>query len=247
MNQPAKTATTAVATTEKAAEPNIPTFMVALAESYGMTPQRFNKTVKATCKMDKATDDQFVAFIAIAHRYNLNPLTKEIWAYPNRDGGITPIVSIDGWIKLANDHKAFDGMDFVDHTDKEGKIVAITCKIHRKDRNHPIEVTEYLEECKRPTEPWKQMPRRMLRHKSTIQAVRYAFGFSGIYDEDEAARIAENLGEDPAAVRAAARAIAASHMVEASSDEVEVDNTLQPSTDDEENNEDGDNSDAPQS
>ncbi|MCL6229905.1 recombinase RecT [Bartonella bilalgolemii] len=29
----------------------------------------------------------------------------------------------------------------------------------------------------------------MLRHKAVIQCARYAFGFSGIYDEDEAERI----------------------------------------------------------
>ena len=29
----------------------------------------------------------------------------------------------------------------------------------------------------------------MLRHKATIQAARYAFGLSGIYDEDEAQRM----------------------------------------------------------
>lgn len=31
----------------------------------------------------------------------------------------------------------------------------------------------------------------MLRHKAMIQAARYAFGFSGIYDEDEGSKIAE--------------------------------------------------------
>ena len=40
-------------------------------------------------------------------------------------------------------------------------------------------------------EPWKRWPRRMLRHKAYIQGARIAFGFSGIYDEDEAQRIVE--------------------------------------------------------
>jgi hypothetical protein len=30
------------------------------------------------------------------------------------------------------------------------------------------------------------MPKRMLRHKALIQCARVAFGFSGIFDEDEA-------------------------------------------------------------
>jgi hypothetical protein len=36
------------------------------------------------------------------------------------------------------------------------------------------------------------MERRMLRHKSYIQAARYAFGLSGIYDEDEGRDIIRN-------------------------------------------------------
>ncbi|EEW4602325.1 phage recombination protein Bet, partial [Escherichia coli] len=35
-------------------------------------------------------------------------------------------------------------------------------------------------------------PKRMLRHKAMIQCARLAFGFAGIYDNDEAERIVEN-------------------------------------------------------
>ena len=56
----------------------------------------------------------------------------------------------------------------------------------RKDRNHPIVVTEYFNECYRNTDPWNLMPRRMLRHKAFKEAARLAFGFAGIVDEDEA-------------------------------------------------------------
>ena len=48
-----------------------------------------------------------------------------------------------------------------------------------------------MAECKRNTDPWRQWPNRMLRHKATIQAARYAFGFSGIADPDEAERSAD--------------------------------------------------------
>jgi hypothetical protein len=41
------------------------------------------------------------------------------------------------------------------------------------------------------------MPRRMLRHKALIQAVRVACGFSGIHDEDEALDIAEATPKAP--------------------------------------------------
>lgn len=48
-----------------------------------------------------------------------------------------------------------------------------------------------MSECKRPTQPWQSHPKRMLRHKAMIQCARLAFGYTGIYDEDEAQRIVE--------------------------------------------------------
>ena len=51
-------------------------------------------------------------------------------------------------------------------------------------------MTEYLAECYRNTDPWK-MPHRMLRHKAAIQGIRYAFGFAGIMEPDEAEGIVE--------------------------------------------------------
>nr|WP_264085662.1 recombinase RecT [Escherichia coli] len=78
-------------------------------------------------------------------------------------------------------------------------MVACTCRIYRKDRNHPICVTEWMDECRREpfktregreiTGPWQSHPKRMLRHKAMIQCARLAFGFAGIYDKDEAERI----------------------------------------------------------
>jgi phage recombination protein Bet len=167
-----------------------PMLLASMAEKAGLQPQEFANTVRATCGMVKATAEEFAAFLLVAREYNLNPLTKEIYAFPAKGGGIVPIVSIDGWVNLVNSHPACDGFEFDVEHDSEGELVAITCKMYRNDRSRPVVVTEYYEECKRPTDPWK-MKHRMLRHKAMIQAARYAFGFSGIYDEDEGARFAD--------------------------------------------------------
>lgn len=160
-----------------------------MAEKQDLDPNAFASTVMKSCFTGvETTPEQFMAFLLIAKEHNLNPITREIYAFA-KGGRVTPIVSIDGWLKIINDHPAFDGMQFVDELDDAGNLVAVTCKIFRKDRKHPTEVTEYLDECKMPTEPWKKWPARMLRHKATIQCARYAFGFSGIYDADEAQRI----------------------------------------------------------
>lgn len=131
----------------------------------------------------KATNDEFLSLLIVANQYKLNPFTKEIYAFPAKGGGITPVVGIDGWARIINDNPLTDGIQF--EQDEE----SCTCKIYRKDRSHPTVVTEYLSECLGTSEPWKKYPKRMLRHKALIQCARVAFGFSGIYDEDEARRI----------------------------------------------------------
>ena len=163
--------------------------LLSMATKFGMEPAAFEQTVRATCGCDKATKEQFAAFLLVANEYGLNPVTKEIYAFPTRGGGIQPIVGIDGWMTMANNHVAYDGITFVDRLSEDGQLVAITAQVHRKDRSHPVEVTEYLAECRQGTDPWKKWPARMLRHKAAIQAIRYAFGFSGIVDPDEADRM----------------------------------------------------------
>lgn len=145
-------------------------------------------TLKATAFKGQVSDEQMMALLIVANQYALNPWTKEIYAFPDRNNGIVPVVGVDGWSRIINSHAQFDGMDF------EQDAESCTCVIHRKDRGHPIRVTEYMQECRRDVAPWKSHPRRMLRHKAMIQCARLAFGFAGIYDQDEAERISEVPG-----------------------------------------------------
>ncbi len=167
-----------------------PSLIAAMAAQRNMDPDQFAKTVRATVMPAQHTNEQFAALMLVADKYDLDPILKEIYAFPAKGGGIVPIVSIDGWINLINSHPQYDGAEFdFDHAEN-GDLISCTCRMFRKDRSRPITVTEYLSECIRNTDPWK-MKHRMLRHKTMIQAARYAFGFAGIYDEDEGAKIAE--------------------------------------------------------
>jgi phage recombination protein Bet len=158
------------------------------------------ETLKATAFKSQiaVTDAQMTALMVVANQYGLNPWTKEIYAFPDK-GGIVPIVGVDGWARIINSHPQFDGMDF------EQDAESCTCIIYRKDRSHPIKVTEWMSECKRDNaQPWKTHPKRMLRHKAMIQCSRLAFGFTGIYDQDEAERIIESdIGAPVASTKAA--------------------------------------------
>jgi phage recombination protein Bet len=162
---------------------------VSMAERYGMDPAAFEATVRATCMpATQPSKEQFAAFLLVAKEHNLNPLTREIFAFPAKGGGIQPIVSIDGWARIINEHPQLDGVEFVDI--REGSdLIAVECRIHRKDRSRPTSVIEYMAECRRSTDVWRQWPARMLRHKALIQCARYAFGFSGIVDPDEYERM----------------------------------------------------------
>jgi len=157
-----------------------------LAETFGIPESDDLTTVlKATAFKGNVSDAQMSALLIVAQQYGLNPWTKEIYAFPDQNNGIVPVVGVDGWSRIINSHPQFDGMDF--QQDDE----SCTCIMHRKDRSHPVKVTEYLSECKRPVKPWQSHPKRMLRHKAMIQCARLAFGYVGIFDLDEAERIME--------------------------------------------------------
>ena len=165
-----------------------------MAARHNLEPTKFLSTlIKTVFPSDKQnpSNEQVAAFLAVAKQYDLNPFIKEIYAFPAKGGGIVPIVSIDGWSTLINRQPALDGIEFTDHFNEAGNLTAVTAIIYRKDRAHPTKVTEYMSECARNTEPWLKWPARMLRHKALIQCARVGFGLAGIYDPDEAERIAE--------------------------------------------------------
>jgi phage recombination protein Bet len=169
-----------------------------IAGKYSVDPAKLLETLKVTCfRTDKPiSNEQMMSLLIVADQYSLNPFTRELFAFEDkRSGGIVPVVSVDGWARILNDHPQFDGVEFRFATTEDYDTATVPewcdCTIHRKDRGHPITVREYFAEVRRDTVPWKSHPRRMLRHKALIQCARVALGFSGIYDQDEAERIVE--------------------------------------------------------
>lgn len=179
----------------RAAEIERRSVKVRIGERYGIDPEILMGTLRSTVFKGDVTTEQLIMLLVVADQHKLNPFTKEIYAFPSRQG-IVPVVGVDGWAKIVNDHPQFDGMEFAlsGELGEKTDTRAYTCTIHRKDREHPVSVTEYMSECRRGTEPWNTHPLRMLRHKAMIQCARLAFSFSGIYDPDEGERVlaAEN-------------------------------------------------------
>ena len=163
-----------------------------MASRFGVEPNKMLATLKATAFKGEVSNEQMMALLIVAEQYRLNPWVKEIYAFPDKNNGIVPVVGVDGWLRILNEHPQYDGVEFTDGpVNKDGLPEWIEARIFRKDRAHPTVAREYLAECKRGTGPWGSHPRRMLRHKALIQGARMAMAFVGIYDQDEAERIVE--------------------------------------------------------
>lgn len=171
-------------------------------ERFGVDADKLLNTLKATCFKTKepASTEQMMALLVVADQYRLNPFTKEIFAFEDKHKGIVPVVSVDGWARIINEHPQYDGIEFTYADDTTtpagGKPCPTWCeaRIYRKDRTRPTVVREYLDEVYQAPRgglsgPWQSHTKRFLRHKTLIQCARVAFGFAGIYDEDEAHRI----------------------------------------------------------
>jgi phage recombination protein Bet len=169
-----------------------PSLLAKFGEKYGVDPGKVYTTLCKTAFKDAKSPEQVLALLIVADQYSLNPFTKEIYAFPDKGGGVVPVVGVDGWNRISQQHPAYDGVEFTYAenivTPQGGKPCPewIEAHVYRKDRAHPVVVREYLDECFRNTGPWNSHTKRMLRHKALIQGYRVAFGFHGIYDQDEA-------------------------------------------------------------
>lgn len=177
------------------------------ANEYGVDQNQVMGILTSTC-IKGGTANDAAAFMIVAKQYKLNPFIKEIYAYKDKAGGVVPVVSVDGWLSLIHRHPEFGGMDIrlsetmVEATQQHKQAHEwVEVVIHRVDKDTgqiipTPPIREYFEEVfTSGILPWKTHTKRMHRHKAIIQAARVVFGFSGIYDEDEAKRIVSDAPE----------------------------------------------------
>lgn len=181
-----------------------------MAAKYQLAPEKFLETITKTIMRPGkdgrvATMEEIAAFLIVANKYGLDPFTNEIYAFPAKKGGIIPVIGVDGFVRKINTSPDFDGMEITFSEESVTMEGAKPCpewcevKLYRKDVTRPIIVREYLDEVYREpfkskegyvvTGPWQSHTKRMLRHKTIIQAGRTGGMLIGVYDEDEAQRI----------------------------------------------------------
>ena len=131
------------------------------------------------------TEPEFLLFAEMCRATGLNPATKEIWAI-KAGGRLQLMTGINGFLKIANSHPAFDGME-VSHEWDGKQLISCTVKVHRKDRKFPAVATAYMAEYCKPSPIWKQMPSVMLAKCAKSLAIREAFiqELGGLYTAEE--------------------------------------------------------------
>jgi phage recombination protein Bet len=133
------------------------------------------------------TDSEFLLFTEMVKSTGLNPITKEIWAI-KAGGRLQIMTGINGFLKIANSHSHFDGMEVTFEWSEDGKaLISSTAKVYRKDRRFPSVATAYLAEYGKQSPIWKQMPSIMLSKCAKSLAIREAFinELGGLYTQEE--------------------------------------------------------------
>lgn len=148
-----------------------------------------------------ATESQFAAFLWNCKQYDLNPFNQEIWWLPIQGGKVR--MARDGYRRIANRHKEFDGEEtlwkykgddkwYADpQTGKE--LEGAKVLIHRKDRRFASSGVALWSEYGRTGNdaPAWRYKHTMLETRAYCIAAKKAFEITGIVDEDEAAIIQE--------------------------------------------------------
>lgn len=147
------------------------------------------------------SDSEFMLFAETVKATGLNPVTKEVWAI-KAGGRLQIMTGINGFLRIANSHPQFDGMEVSFEWDGKA-LISATAKVYRKDRRFPSVATAYMAEYGKPTPIWKTMPSIMLSKCAKSLAIREAFisELGGLYTQEEmpseygAGYVNKNTGE----------------------------------------------------
>lgn len=154
--------------------------------------------MKAT--VAKGTSDmEFVYFLMLAKSLNLNPFNKEIWCYKDGKGNLLTFAGRDGFLKAAQSNDKFGGLRsaYVCMND-EFEMDIPNNQIHHKIKNaergdilgayaiafrkqeEPTIVWVDFKTFNKGFNAWKTHPGEMIVKVAESQALKKAFGLSGL-------------------------------------------------------------------
>lgn len=145
-----------------------------------------------------STDAEFKMFIEVCKSTGLNPFLKEIWcAVPMKDGqrsqygAVLIMAGRDGYLRVANDHPQFDGIETrVERDEKTKTPIKAVCTVWRKDRAHPTICEAYYSEYYKPgyggkPSIWDTYKSAMIGKVAEVLALKRSFSINGVVTEEE--------------------------------------------------------------
>lgn len=165
----------------------MPNEITAISEQAEVTKELLLDYLKQT--NSNLLPNEQAQFVAISSAFGLNPWKREIYAvaYGKDDKRkLSIIVGYETYLRRADSFPQYDGYETA--ITKEDGTMVCTCKVFRKDRNHPTISKVYLNEYHQGNTMWNTKPRTMLEKVAICTALRRAFpsemgGFP--YAEDE--------------------------------------------------------------
>jgi len=175
-----------------------------LASFLGIEKGMMLETLKAQCfknkRPDEVSDAQLAAFVSTANALQVNPLLPGfLYAYPERNGGITPILGPDGVMKKLDEmitSGKLKGYECDVKMGADGKPESATAIIQRGGDATPAKYTAYFSEWAVTSNPnWQARPRHMLWVRAIKQAARQVIhGLPMDADEYEISRMSNVTG-----------------------------------------------------
>jgi hypothetical protein len=118
----------------------------------------------------------------VCRRTGLDPFLKEVWYVAEKN---LIMAGRDGYLRIANQHPAFAGIETRVERDKQGLPVKAVCTVWRKDRSHPTIAEAYFNEYQKPSPVWKQYPSAMIGKVAEVLALKRSFAINGVVTEEE--------------------------------------------------------------
>jgi phage recombination protein Bet len=157
--------------------------------------ERTRKIVFSTVAKDVKSEADKAHFEHLCVTKGLDPLAKEVWCVA-RGGKPTFMLSIDGFLKLANSTQQLDGLE-IEFFDAEGNAsevwlknappAACVARAYRKGCTRPFTASARFAAYNGGSPLWKKLPEVMLSKVATTLALRRGFSdvLSGLHSPEE--------------------------------------------------------------
>lgn len=174
------------------------------AKRLGIPPGKLLEMMRQIWKVSKGqdplTDHELFVGLSMVAKYDLDPTCKEIYVTRGNDGKLMVVVGIDGWVKILDRTKHYDGFEQELHFDESGNIEWIETKIYSTKRSKPTVYRAYWKEYQAVAGFMKgKIPIHMLRLFSLHHATRLFTPIGGhVRDESESFMM---MAQEPEPVR----------------------------------------------